>query len=337
MISYILSLPIIASFLITLFFLPSWIKRAENAGLVGKDMNKFSHNFVAEAGGVIVVAGFVLGSLLYVSIKTFYFNSSLNVVEIFALLALILLTSFIGIIDDILGWKIGLSKRVRLFLVFFASIPLMVINAGESTVSLPFLDNFSLGILYPLLIIPLGIIGASTTFNFLAGYNGLEARQGILLLGALSLASFFTGSTWISLILLCMISSLLAFLVFNSYPSKVFPGDTMTYSIGALIAASAILGNIEKFAIFIFIPNIIEVFLKLRGGLKVESFSKPNKDGTLDLKFDKICSLTHLSIYALKKLNKPVTEKNVVLLINLLQIIFIILAFLIFSKGIFIR
>ncbi len=331
MISYIIFLPIIASFLITLFFLPSWISRAKNAGLVGKDMNKIS-----EAGGVIVIAGFILGSLLYVAIKIFYFNSELNVVEIFALLTLILITAFIGVIDDIMGWKIGLGKKTRLFLVFFAAIPLMAINAGQSIVSIPLLDGLNLGIIYPLLIIPLGVIGASTTFNFLAGYNGLEARQGILILGALALAAFLTGTTWLSLILLCMISALFAFLLFNSYPARIFPGDTMTYSIGALIAAAAILGNLERFTIFIFIPNIIEVFLKMRGKLKMESFAQPQKDGSLNLRYDKIYGLEHFAIFLLKKFKQKVYEKEVVNFINLFQLIFIILAFIIFREGIFV-
>lgn len=336
MITYILSLPIIVSFLITLFFLPSWINRTKNAGLVGKDMNKPSKEKVAEAGGVIVIAGFIFSSLLYVAIKTFYFNSQTNVVEIFALLTLVLITAFIGMIDDILGWKIGLGKRVRLFLVFFAAVPLMVINAGQSIVSLPLIDGLNLGILYPLLIIPLGIIGASTTFNFLAGYNGLEARQGILILSALALAAFLTGTTWLSLILLCMISALFGFLLFNSYPAKVFPGDTMTYSIGALIAAAAILGNLERFALFIFIPNIIEIFLKLRGKLKMESFAQPQKDSSLDLRYDKIYGLEHLSIFIMKKFKQKVYEKDVVNFINIFQLIIIILAFIIFKEGIFI-
>ena len=336
MIKFILSLPIIASFLVTLFFLPSWISRAKNAGLVGKDMNKPSGEKVAEAGGVIVIAGFVLGALLYVAIKTFYYNSYNNVIEIFALLTLVTITAFVGMIDDILGWKIGLGKRVRLFLVFFAAIPLMVINAGESIISIPLFNGLNLGILYPLIIIPLGIIGASTTFNFLAGYNGLEARQGILLFSALALAAFFTGSTWLSLILLCMIFSLIAFLLFNSYPARVFPGDTMTYSIGALIAAAAILGNLERFAVFIFIPNIIEVFLKLRGKLKMESFARPQNDGSLNLQYEKIYGLEHLAIFIMKKFKHKVYEKDVVNLINLFQIIIIILAFIIFKDGIFI-
>ncbi len=334
MIEYILALPILASFFVTFFFLPSWIKKAQKAKLVGRDMNKFKETYVAEAGGINVLAGFVFGVLLYIAIKTFKFGGSDKVIEIFALLSVILIVSFIGIIDGILGWKIGLGRRLRMFLVFFAAIPLMVINTGEPTASF-FGFILDLGIIYPLIIIPIGIIGASTTFNFLAGYNGLEARQGILILLALSIVTWFVGHTWITLILICMISSLCAFLIFNKNPAKVFPGDVLTYSVGALIAVSAILSSTERFAVFIFIPYILEVILKLRGKLKVESFALPKKDGSIDLKTEKIYGLEHLAIKILKKYKNKVFETDVVWLINAFQFLVIILAFIIFRESIF--
>ena len=207
--NYILLLPIIVAFLVTLFLLPSWIKRAHNANLVGKDMNKPNEVKVAEAGGVTVIAGFVIGALCYIAIKTFYLRQGDNVTEMLALLSVILLVSFIGIIDDLLGWKIGLSRRIRIFLVLFAAIPLIVIDAGSSRISFPFFAGIDLGYIYPLIIIPLGVVGASTTFNFLAGYNGLEARQGILLLGALGIATAATGNTWLTVTILCIIASIL--------------------------------------------------------------------------------------------------------------------------------
>lgn len=335
MVQLILAIPIMASFLLTLFFLPIWIRRAKDAGLMGKDMNKHSQPLTAEAGGVTVIAGFVLGVCVYIAIKTFIFGGSTNVIEIFALLSCVLIIAFTGVIDDILGWKIGLSKRVRLFLVLLAAVPLMAINAGESSIALPFLDKFNLGLFYPLILIPLGIVGASTTFNFLAGYNGLEARQGILILSALAIASWFTGSTWLTMIILCMVFALIAFLIFNNYPAKVFPGDIVTYPVGALIAVAAILGNLEKFALFIFIPNIIEVFLKLRGKLKKESFAVPAKDNSLSLRYDKIYGLEHFAIFILQKYKKKVYETDVVWFINTLQVIFILVGFLIFREGIF--
>ncbi|HLC53740.1 MAG TPA: glycosyl transferase family 4 [Candidatus Nanoarchaeia archaeon] len=332
---YILLFPLIVSFLVSLFLLPPWIRRAQHAGLVGRDMNKVAENKVAEAGGVTVIAGFVIGTLFYIALKTFYLRQGDYIPEIFALMSVVLIVAFIGMIDDLLGWKIGLSKRVRLFLVLFAAVPLIVINAGSSAIYLPFLEKINLGLWYLILVIPLGVVGASTTFNFLAGYNGLEARQGILLLAALAIAVWFTGSPWLAIISLCMAAALAAFLIFNTYPAQVFPGDVMTYSLGALIAAIAILGNIEKFAVFIFIPNIIEIILKLRGGLKKESFAVPQKDGSIVLRYSKIYGLEHAAIKILQKYKKKVYEQDVVHWINIFQVAVILIGFIIFREGIF--
>jgi len=330
----ILFLSVFISFLVTIIILPHWIKRAKKAELVGKDMNKLTSVGIAEAGGIVVIAGFILGALAYIAIKTFYFKSTTNLIEILAIICTILLVSFIGMIDDVLEWKMGLSKKIRIFLILFASIPLVVINAGESTILIPLLGVTNIGILYSFILIPIGIIGATTTFNFLAGYNGLEAGQGMLILSALALASLVTETSWLGLIALCMVGALFAFLYYNKYPAQVFPGDVLTYSIGALIACMAILGNYEMFAVFIFIPYIIETCLKLRGRLNKESFGVPQKDGSIKNKHDKIYGLEHLAIKIIEKAkkSKKVYEWEVVLSIHTFQIIIIILGFMFLLK-----
>jgi UDP-N-acetylglucosamine--dolichyl-phosphate N-acetylglucosaminephosphotransferase len=331
----ILFFTLAVSFFVTFFILPSWIRRAKKAGLEGKDINKYDKPSVAEGGGIPVIAGFIIGVLAYIAIKTFYIKSTDNLIEIFALISSVMIACFIGVIDDILGWKIGLGRRLRILLCFIAAIPLMVINAGNFEIGIPFVDGLNLGIIYPLVLIPLGIAGTTTTFNFLAGYNGLETGQGILIIGALSIVSYLTGHAWLSLIGLCMVSSLAAFWIFNTYPAKVFPGDALTYSVGALIAIFAILGNFERVAVFFYIPYIIEVALKSRGKLRKESFGKPNKDNSLELPYNKIYGLEHFSIWFLKKFKKKVYEKDVVYFIHFIQIIFIALGFLIFKNSLF--
>ena len=322
----ILLATVFLGFFCTFLLMPFWIKKAKQIGLVWEDMNKFAKDEkVAGSGGLMVLFGFLIGVLTYVAIKTFYVHTNTILVEIFALLASILFVGLVGFIDDLFGWRHGgLSVRSRIVLVFFAAIPLMVINAGEPTMA-----GINFGLFYPLIIIPLGIIGATTTFNFLAGFNGLEASQGIILLTALSIVTYLTGNPWLSVIALCMVASLIAFYIFNKYPAKVFPGDIMTYSIGALIAGIAILGNIEKIVLFFFIPYILETILKIRGRLP-QSFGKPKEDNSLELLYGKVYGLTHLSIFLLSKFKKKVYEKDVVRAINLFQILIIILGFLIF-------
>jgi len=334
----ILLLPAAISFILCALLLPKWIRKCWQNDMLWENMNKYDHpRNVAASGGIIIVMSFVLSVLSYIAIKTFILHENGGIdVYIFSLLSVILILAITGLTDDLLGWKHGgLSKRFRIFLAIAASIPLVVINAGEQAVNIPFLGYIDFGIIYPLIIIPIGIAGATTTYNFLAGMNGLEAGQGIIILSAMALVSYLTGTAWLALAAICMIASLAVFYYYNRFPAKVLPGDIMTYSIGGLIASMAILGNIERIAVFFFIPYILEVFLKLRGNLKKQSFGKPNKDGSLELPYDKIYGITHLSILILKKFKKKVFEKDVVYLIHAFQIGIILIGLIIFRKSIF--
>jgi len=318
---------LIISFLISLWILPGWIKRAHEEKLTGTDVHKKDKRPVAEGGGISVLTGFIVALFLYIAIKTFIYHDQSHIIDIFALFGLVLFSAIVGLFDDLLGWKKGLSKKLRLTLILFSAVPLMVLNVGQHTVL-----GIQLGILYPLLIIPIAVLGATTTFNFLAGYNGLESSQGILILAALSVANFITGNWWLALISGAYVTALFAFFLFNKYPAKVFPGDILTYPTGAIIAGIAIVGNMEKFALILFVPYILEVILKVRGKLKKESFSKVLDDGSLTLRYDKIYGLEHIAVVLLKKFkkSKKAYEWEVPILINIFQLIIILIGFAFF-------
>ena len=310
---------LLVSFLATLLVTPLWIRSAKRAGLVGIDLNKPTKEKVAELGGIPVIFGFILGILTLIGIQTFYLNEPIKNFEILALLSSLLIITGVGFIDDILGWKLGLKQWQKPLLTLFAALPIVVINVGQSEMTLPLIGHIDVGILYPLLFVPLAIVFASNAFNLLAGYNGLEAGMGIIILSALGFATLKTQNTFISIIAFTMVFSLIAFYFYNKHPSKIFPGDTMTYSIGALIAIIAIMGDVERIALIIFIPYFLEFILKLRGKLKKESFAKVLEDSSLEQPYEKIYGLEHLTIRILKKLKKKVYEKDVVYTILLTE------------------
>jgi UDP-N-acetylglucosamine--dolichyl-phosphate N-acetylglucosaminephosphotransferase len=320
---------ILLAFLSTVLIMPIWIKKAKAMKWLWEDMHKKGHpKNVAGSGGIVVLVGFILAAFLYIGIKTFFLGTDVNLIELFILILTIIMAGAVGLIDDILGWKRGgLSKSTRLILMFFIAIPLVVINAGESTIL-----GFNWGIFYPLILIPFAVVGVTTTFNFLAGFNGLESSQGMIILTSLSIVAFIQGYWWLALIGMTFVASLFAFWFYNKYPAKVFPGDVLTYSIGALIVCMAILGNMEKIAAFIFIPYIIEMILKARGRLKIQSFGKLQKNGSLTLRQNGIYGLEHLAIQFLRKIkpSKKAYEWEVPLTINLFQILFVVVAFILF-------
>ena len=323
---YIFLLPLLISFFVTLLFIPYWIKRVKEINLTGIDIHKLDKRKVAEVGGICVVAGFILGILVYTGMHIFYFKSTdMRVSWLMSVLAAILIVTIIGLIDDILGWKKGLKQWQKPFLTIGAALPIIAIKGGTTVMYVPFLGSVDFGLVYTLVLIPIGVIGASNAFNMLAGYNGLEAGMGAIILSVLGFIAWREGSFWVSIIAFTMVMALLAFLIYNKYPAKVFPGDTMTYSVGALIAIVAILGNIEKFALFLFIPYFLEFILKARGKFKKESFAAVQEDGSLKLK-DGIYGLEHLTIKFLSKIKKKVYENDVVYTLYCFEIILAVIA-----------
>lgn len=310
----VLCLAVIVSFVATWIALRKWIHKAPEIGLLGFDMNKPGRPNVAEMGGICVIFGFVLGMLMYLGLMTFWLHER-NYVGILGVLCTVLSMCIIGMMDDVLGWKKGLRQWQKPIFTLFAALPMMVINSGQSTMNLPIVGAMDLGILYPLLIVPLGIVGASNAYNMVAGYNGLEAGMGIIILSALGYFAFITGKQSAAILAICMVSALIAFLYFNWYPARVFPGDTLTYSLGALIACIAVLGDMEMIAVLIFLPYALDFVMQAASGFRKEAFAKVNGDGSLEKPYKGIYHLTHLALAVLKKVKHNVYERDVVLFI----------------------
>ncbi len=301
------------SFLVTFISLPSWIRRAKETGFIGKDVHK-DHIKVPEMGGITVIFGSLFAILIYIAIDTFYYSNSDSITLLLAALTTILIATMIGMTDDMLGSRLGLRQREKLALTFLVPIPLIVVNAGTSVMKFPFLGTTELGLLYPLLFLPGGIVGATNGFNMLAGYNGLEAGMGIIILSALGFLAWQVGAGNAVVIAVCLVAALIALLYYNRYPSRVFPGDVLTYPIGASIAVVAVLADLERFALMLFLIYYMEVLLKARGRFRPDWTSKVLKDGSLNHR-GKWYSVPHIAISALRKIKGTAYEYEVVLLI----------------------
>jgi len=315
---YLVILSLAISFFVSLYLTKIWIRAAKSFGMTGKDRNKIDGQQVSEEGGIAVLFGILSGIFVYIFFKTFYLKTETHLTLIFAVMCSLLFAGFLGFIDGAIRWKKGLRQWQKPLLMLPAAIPLMVLAAGHSSMILPFIGRVDVGIFYPLVFIPVGVVGAANGFNMLAGMNGLEAGMGAIMLSAIGIIAL-NNTPWVSLIAFSAAAALLAFLIFNRCPARVFPGDSLTYSIGALIAITVILGNMERAGLILFIPYFIEFLLKARHKFKIESFGIPQPDGTLKVP-EKIGSLTH--VYA--KIFK--TEKSAVRAIFATEILLAVIA-----------
>ncbi len=302
------------AFIGTYFIIPKFIIFLEKIGLMGTDQQKATKPKVAEMAGPAILFGFLGGIFLFLWLRIFLFGTLPGLTglkELMAGILTIIIITLVGMLDDLSALmkmrekeftgnekRIGLKQWQKPLLTLVAAVPLMATMAGTTAMQVPLFGTIDFGILYPLLIVPLAIVGASNATNMLAGLNGLEAGLGIVLLGGMGIYAWLFGGFVAGVIALVMAAALAAFLLWNNYPAKIFPGDSTTYLIGTTVAVVAVVGNIEKFAIFCFIPWFVEFFLKASSKFRANSFGILQNDGSLKPPYEKNYSLTHIVMRA---------------------------------------
>jgi len=331
----------LSSFFLTFVSIPLLIPRLKRRGLLGLDMNKYSKPRVPELGGISLLFGFSFSIMLAIFIHTYLHLLQLDLTVMLAAFSTIIIIAFIGLIDDLIGWKQGIKQWQHALLPLFAALPLMAIKINNpptripllgpmpSTITFPIIGTVSFGVLYSLVFIPIGITGASNAANMLAGLNGLEAGLISLILATLAYAAFLVGAVDAFIVALALLGSFLAFLYYNRYPAKIFGGDTLTLMGGAGIASVAILGDMEKLGVFLMLLYFIELLLKARTHFKAESFGIPQKNGVLQAP-EQIGSLTHVVMRAGR-----FTEKQVVSILLAAQSLICITGVFLFLLSVF--
>lgn len=320
----------VISFGVTIYLMPKWIRYAAKIGLVGRDMHKVGEKMIPEAGGVVVVTAIFASLLYYAVLRIWLAHDQQSMIYILGTIGSILCVTVIGVMDDFQGWKEGLKQWQKPLLTVPAAIPFLLASFERTTIDLPFVGTQDVGLALPLVFVPVAIVGASNAFNMLAGYNGLEAGMGIIMLGTFGILAHLGGHHFGVVFCFIGVCALVAFFIFNWYPSKVFPGDTLTYPIGAYLAICAILGHVVTYALILFIPYYFDFLLPLRKKMKVEAFAKINGDGSFEQPYKGIYDTTHFVIFLLRRVKKNVYEKDVVLFILGFELLLAILCIILF-------
>jgi UDP-N-acetylglucosamine--dolichyl-phosphate N-acetylglucosaminephosphotransferase len=332
---------VVIAFLTTFILTPRIIEFLRAAQIVAVDLHKKDKPKRPSSGGICVGAGILAGTFFYVGVTTFSFAASTPSIQISSLLLLtvvssILIATLSGLLDDMnvrnrvvrtkdgMNVKIGIPQWVKPLLTLPAAVPLMVIRAGTTRMALPIVGVLDFGLLYPLVIIPVGFVAASNMVNNLGGFNGLEAGMGVVYTFSLGLFAWITGGVQAAVLLLTACAALLAFLRFNWYPARILAGDSLTYLLGSLVAAGVIVGDMQRAGLVVMFPFIIEFFLKARSKFKASSLGKLREDGRLDAPYGrKIYSWTHLCMNL-----GNLTEKEVTIIMIFVQVLFAAIPFL---------
>jgi UDP-N-acetylglucosamine--dolichyl-phosphate N-acetylglucosaminephosphotransferase len=282
-------------------------------GISGIDIHKADSPVRAEMGGLAVLVALGVGSVLYLGLN---FSADGPAVLFAAASSAIVLTGLVGVADDM----VELSQKFKPFLIVAASAPLMLFLFGRAYIYIPLLGNVHLGLLYPLVAVPLAITTSANFSNLLAGFNGLEAGIASISLGTMSLLSGITGHQTVAALGLILTLAYVGFLGMNWYPAKVFPGDSGTLMAGAALGALGLASGLEFEAVVLSIPAAMDFALKMidRRPFKQRQLfgnTKVRPDGTLEP------AAYPALVHAFMKVS-PIRERDLVLCVLAMQALF---------------
>lgn len=237
---------------------------------VGENHKK--KNGIPTMGGLIFIIPTFITILIMYFTKKIEINSNLLIV-LFVFVAYALL----GFLDDFTKLKRkqneGLTEIQKLFGQVLIAVVFFYIYMRSGSEPLLWFHAFNLkidvGWLYGFFILFM-LVATSNAVNITDGLDGLAG--GLSFIATLVMGIITWSTDWLAgyqdIAIFCFIlaGAVLGFLVFNTYPAKVFMGDTGSLALGGVLASVAILTRHElTFAVImgVFVIETLSVIIQV--------------------------------------------------------------------------
>ena len=256
-------MPVIISFLISVVFCPILIPflRKLKFGQTEREEGPQSHlkkNGTPTMGGLVILASILLTSLIYIGKFT----------EILPVLFMTLGFGLIGFLDDYIKVvkkrSLGLTPLQKMALQFIVTGVFIYyyfkIAGLDTSIKIPFVsgDGFVMPTWLFTIFVFIVVLGTVNGVNFTDGLDGLASGVTVIVatfftIAALSLNPSMTPITG------AVVGSLLGFLLFNTYPARVFMGDTGSLALGGFVSSIALMLHMPLFIVIIGLIYLVEV------------------------------------------------------------------------------
>lgn len=239
----IIILATLNSFIFTLIAIPSIIKVANIKHLYDEPdkVRKKHRQSVPTLGGLAIFAGTVFSVTFWCDQRYFY--------ELQYIISSLLIIFYIGIKDDIIAlvhWKKLLSQVfAAIILVQFAQIRVTNLYGILGINELSTIGSYIFTTFF--------IITITNAYNLI---DGIDCLAGVLA----CISSFFFG-IWLyllgdyqySILAFCLLGSLVAFLIYNKTPARIFMGDTGSLIVGIVTSILVVhcIDGISKASFFV--------------------------------------------------------------------------------------
>ena len=227
-------------------------------------------------GGLIfIIATFITTFILLVTNKIEFTNNLRIILLVFFGYA------FIGFLDDYLSLKHhaneGLTAFQKLFLQLIIAVGffyMYISNGGQTALIVSTLGiHIEMGWLYGIFLLFV-LVGSSNAVNLTDGLDGLAGGLSAIAFIAFSLISLGVGYEEIGIFTFVLTGAVMGFLIYNTYPAKVFMGDTGSLALGAVMGAVAIITHREVTLLVVASVFVIETLSVILQVIWVRLFHK---------------------------------------------------------------
>ena len=260
---FTLLIPVLISFLISVVLCPILIPflRKLKFGQTVRDEGPASHlkkNGTPTMGGLVILFSVLITSLIYVG----------RYPDIIPVLFMTLGFGIIGFLDDYIKVvkkrSLGLTPLQKIVLQFIVTAVFTYyyfdVAKLDTQTRIPFVEGYAFSMPTWLFVIFIFIVvlGTVNGVNFTDGLDGLASGVTVIVATIFAIAALGINAN-MSPIITSVIGALLGFLMFNTYPARVFMGDTGSLALGGFVASTALMLRIPLFIVIVGLVYLIEV------------------------------------------------------------------------------
>ncbi len=214
----------ISAFLITSMILFVLVRYSKVIGINDVPNERSAHKKITpRSGGIAIFTGFITTQL----VLNFDHLATYSYIYIATFLIFI-----IGFLDD----KFDVSPRWKFLVIFFATVILYMNGIEISSGGVYFGYHLVLPLVLVLPFTFFAIAGFTNSMNLMDGLDGLSSSIAMIILSTFLAVGWFNDDTLMITLSASLMASIVAFLLFNWHPAKIFMGDSGSLTIGFVIA-----------------------------------------------------------------------------------------------------
>ena len=212
----------------------------------------------------------------------------------------------VGLAED-LGYN--MSPKARLVASAVSGlIAILLFKFWLSKLGIPGVDTLLMFAPFGILFTIFATVGVVNAFNLIDGLNGLSSYVAVSVAISMSIISFDSGNTQISIFLVLIVAAVLGFMVLNFPMGKIFLGDGGAYALGHLLVWSAIIlindtSEVSAFAILlVFFWPVADTGLPYGA----DELGNPPTDLTASTSTSSRCAFWKFGFWVVRKENLPI-------------------------------